>query len=113
MSENQQGDAGNSSELHWTDLLLADIDLVPQYILEISDGQWECRCGNSQNSDGFEACNELGELVPAVLGPWDGVLQACTRCWRVVNGDTLEVLGFADETAIGMNLEFSWGNLQS
>ena len=109
ISDNQQGDWGNSSGLHWTDLLLADIELVPQYILEISDGNWECRCGNSPDSDGFEACNELGELVPAELGPWDGVLQACTRCWRIINGDTLEILGLAKESVIETNLEFHWG----
>lgn len=108
-SKNHQAGEGNSSVLDWTDLLLADIELIPQYILEITDGQWECRCGNSQDSDGFEACSEIGGLVPAELGPWDGALQACIRCWRVINGDTLEILGFAEDSAIEKNLEFCWG----
>ena len=107
--DSKQFDGGGSFEFHWTDLLLVASELVPQYILEISDGHWECRCGNSQDSEGFEACNEVGKLVPAELGPWDGVLQACIRCWRVVNGDTLEVLGFAEESSIEKNLEFCWG----
>ena len=100
---------GNSSGFHWTDLLLAEVELTPQYILEVADGCWECRCGNKSNSDGFETCSEFGVLVPSELGLWDGVLWACIRCWRVINGDTLEVLGFADESAVYTNLEFQWG----
>jgi len=104
-SGNQKAPRGDFSELHWTDLLLADIKLIPQYILEVADNYWECRCGNTPNSDGFEACNEFGLLVPSELGPWGGVLWACLRCWRIINGDTLEVLGFAEATVIDTNLE--------
>lgn len=109
MNKNDYSGHSESSMLDWTDFLLADVELVPRYILEITEGHWECRCGNSQSSDGFEPCNEIGELVPAELGPWDGALQACIRCWRVINGDTLEILGFAELSTIEKNFECCWG----
>ena len=73
-SSNELFAMGNSSGFHWTDLLLAEVELTPQYILEVADGCWECRCGNKSNSDGFETCSEFGVLVPSELGLWDGVL---------------------------------------
>ena len=97
------------SGLDWTDLLLAHPELTSQFILEVSDGVWECRCGNSTESEGFIACDEEGLEVPEELGPWDGVLRACQRCWRVINGDTLEVLRFASDSVVTANDEYRWG----
>jgi len=94
-----------SPQFDWTDLLLADSGLVPQYILEISEDFWECRCGNTPSSDGFAPCDEVGEIVPAELGPWDGVLNVCIRCWRIINGNTLEVLSRTRFEVIQKNLD--------
>jgi len=94
-----------SLQLDWTDLLLAGSGLVPQYILETSEDFWECRCGNTHSSEGFAPCDELGEIVPAELGPWDGVLNVCVRCWRIVNGNTLEVLRRTRAEVIEKNLD--------
>lgn len=98
------------SGLDWTDLLLAHPELTSQFILEVSDGVWECRCGNSTESEGFIACDDEGLEVPEELGPWDGILRVCQRCWRVINGDTLEVLGFASESVVAANDEYRWGD---
>ena len=99
-------------QIHWTDLLLAHPELVSQYILEISEDEWECRCGNTHYSEGFEPCDEFGEEVTAELGPWDGALYVCTRCWRVINGNTLEVLRHAEAAVIEKNTEYRWSYLK-
>lgn|GEM_PF-2962110 len=94
--------------LHWTDLLLAHPAITAEYILEIADGVWECRCGNTHDSDGFEACDELGRVVEPVLGTWDGALHLCTRCYRIISGDSLEVLGSASMAVVEVNEEYRW-----
>ena len=111
MSSNSPIGQPNLPQIHWTDLLLAHPEFVPQYILEISEDKWECRCGNTHESEGFGPCDEFGKEVPAELGPWDGALYVCTRCWRVINGDTLEILRHAEATVIDKNLEYRWSYL--
>lgn len=111
VNENSQVGRNDLPQIHWTDLLLAHPEFVSQYILEISEDKWECRCGNTHESDGFEPCDEVGEQVPAELGPWDGALYVCTRCWRVINGNTLEILREVDEVVIEKNMEYRWPNL--
>lgn len=104
-------DSGNHVDTrHWTDLLLTHPAVTSQYILEIAEGVWECRCGNLTESEGFIPCNEDGLEVPEELGPWDGILRACQRCWQIINSDTLEVLGFASESVIDQNDEYRWGD---
>jgi hypothetical protein len=49
--------------------------------------------------------------VPAELGPWDGILHVCTRCWRVIDGNTLEILRFTEVEVIEKNLEYRWSYL--
>ncbi len=105
----EQFEEGSYPDFDWTDLLLAIGELVPEYILEVHDGHWECRCGNSTNAEGFDACNEFGKLIPAELGPWDGALQVCIRCWRIIDGNTLQVLGFAETSTIAANTDLYWG----
>jgi len=63
------------------------------------------------DSDGFEPCDEFGAEVPAELGPWDGALYVCTRCWRVINGNTLEILRDVEEAVIEKNMEYRWPSL--
>ena len=98
-------------QIHWTDFLLDHHDLVAQYILEIAEDKWECRCGNTYELDGFEPCDEFGLEVPAELGPWDGALYVCTKCWRVINSNTLEIIRDVEDAVIEKNLEYRWSYL--
>ena len=111
MSSNSPISQPGPIQIHWTDLLLAHPEFVSQYILEVSEDKWECRCGNTHDLDGFEPCDEHGREVPAELGPWDGALYVCTRCWRVINGDTLEILRHTEAAVIDKNLEYRWSYL--
>lgn len=103
------GEPQTGSGLDWTDLLLAHPAVSSQYILEISDGIRECRCHNTDDLEGFESCDQQGRIVEPVLGHWDGSLQICTRCWRIINGDTLEVLGMTSEAIVDANEQYRWG----
>ena len=98
-----------SSALDWTDLLLTPASLMVQRIVETADGVWQCRCEHDHEGDGFAPCNESGEIVPPELGPrWDGHTYVCLGCWRMIDADTLEVVGWASHDAIHRNLDCSW-----
>jgi len=43
--------------------------------------------------------------VSVELGPWYGVLKICIRGWRIINGNTLEVLGRTRAEVIEKNLD--------
>jgi len=105
--------SGGGEVLDWTDLLLAHPADVPQYIIEIAEGEWECRCGNSSSSEGFRPARADGSLTLEVLGPWDGKTYACDRCGRVVDGDTLQILGHTSDGAWDANFEPSWNSIGS
>ena len=61
---------------------------------------WVCICGNMPPTDGFYPCDEQGNVVePTIDGPWDGVRYVCNRCGRIINQDTLEVVGQRKEAA--------------
>ena len=98
--------------LDWVDLLLADPSVTPQYILETMHGQWECRCGNTERYEGFACCDDQGLVVERALGPWDGRTSICLRCCRIINGDTLEIIGTADQTIADTNDEYRWIELE-
>ena len=111
MSSNSPVSQPDPIQIHWTDLLLGHPELVAQFIIENSEDKWECRCGNTHESEGFDPCDEFGEVVPAELGPWDGILYVCTRCWRVINGNTLEILRVTEVEVVEKNLEYRWSFL--
>jgi len=69
MSSNSPVSQPGPIQIHWTDLLLAHPEYVPQFIIENSEDNWECRCGNTHDLEGFDPCDEFGEVVPAELGP--------------------------------------------
>jgi len=92
--------------LGWIDLLLTHPAISTQYILEVADGVWECRCGNTSEFEGFDTCDEFGIVVEPVLGPWDGSLHLCGRCNRIINGDTLEVLAYASQEVAEVNEDY-------
>jgi hypothetical protein len=56
-----------------------------------NDEAWVCLCGNRPDSDGFFPCGKDGnEMVPAE--GW-GNLYVCARCGRIIDQDSLEVVG--------------------
>ena len=56
---------------------------------------WECICGNEPADDGFYPCDEKGKKVEPTEAGWKTNFYVCDRCSRIINGDTLEVKGFA------------------
>lgn len=61
---------------------------------------WVCICGNMPHKDGFYPCDKQGnELEPTIDSPWDGKLYVCDQCGRIVNQDTLEVVGQRKDAA--------------
>jgi len=60
---------------------------------------WVCLCGNTSTSQGFYPCDDHGKQIsPDVDGPWIN-LYVCDRCGRIINQDTLEVVGRASNEA--------------
>lgn len=58
---------------------------------EGNDEAWVCICGNQPHEDGFYPCDKEGnEMEP--VSPWEN-LYVCARCGRVINQDSLEVVG--------------------
>ena len=62
------------------------------------DSDWlHCLCDNTPDMDGFQPCLADGaEVEPDADGPWDGKLYLCCSCGRIINQDTLEVVGQVD-----------------
>ena len=61
---------------------------------------WVCICGNTPAMAGFYPCNKKGIVVePAIGGDWEN-LYICFGCGRIINQDTLEVVG-QNTTAFG------------
>ncbi len=52
---------------------------------------WICICGNKPAGEGFYPCDKLGNKVDPV-GDW-GTLYVCDQCGRIIDSDTLEVVG--------------------
>ena len=60
------------------------------------DGELICVCGNTPYSHGFEPCTRDGTVVePTIEGPWDGRLYVCGKCHRIVDQESLDVVGRA------------------
>ncbi len=60
-------------------------------------GSWICICGNEPASDGFFTCDKDGnEIEPIEGGVWDGHSYACNKCGRIIDQETLEVIGHAN-----------------
>ncbi len=93
----------------WTDMLLVHPSIARQYIVEQETDWWECKCGNQPNYEGFYTCNSMGEIVPpSVSDGWDEVHYVCHRCWRIIDQNSLEIVGRCGEDAINSNTEYNW-----
>ncbi|MBA3830160.1 MAG: hypothetical protein H0X33_14570 [Taibaiella sp.] len=54
---------------------------------------WVCICGNTPSGDGFYPCDYEGnEIEPGKSANWGG-LYVCGKCGRIINQDSLEVIG--------------------
>jgi hypothetical protein len=54
---------------------------------------WVCICGNMPCDDGFYPCDKRGNEVEPVEGVWLDPIYVCHACGRIINQDTLEVIG--------------------
>lgn len=54
---------------------------------------WVCVCGNTPGDDGFYPCNQKGMVVQFVIGSDWANLYVCYGCGRIINQNTLEVVG--------------------
>jgi hypothetical protein len=54
---------------------------------------WVCICNNTPCGDGFYPCDDDGnEMSPDIWSNWVN-LYVCAKCGRIINQDTLEVIG--------------------
>jgi hypothetical protein len=90
-------------ELHWNGLVMAHGNLdqfkEPEAVEKITSskyGGWICLCGNEADSDGFYPCDEQGNEVEGTPEDWDGVRYVCARCGRIIDQNTLAVIGQKD-----------------
>jgi len=68
---------------------------------------WTCLCGNEPPYDGFYSSTETGKIVsPSIHEGWNEVHYVCHRCWRVIDQNTLEVVGRCDEETKLYNTHF-------
>lgn len=84
-------------------MLLLPKRYSPEYIVEESSDWWVCRCGNKPDGDGFASCNEIGERCEPTIGEWDGKHWLCESCYRIIDGDTLQVLGRCSKSVVKAN----------
>jgi len=54
---------------------------------------WICLCGNRPTDHGFYPCDETGMQVEPTPAQWTTGYYACDKCGRIINPDTLEVVG--------------------
>ena len=60
----------------------------------IIEDAWVCACGNTPNGDGFYSVDPGGNWIePLVDSAWDGKRYGCASCGRIVDQDTLEIVG--------------------
>jgi hypothetical protein len=58
-----------------------------------NDEAWICVCGNRPSSGGFQPCDKNGdEISPDKGSNWAG-LYVCDGCGRIIDQNTLEVVG--------------------
>jgi hypothetical protein len=54
---------------------------------------WICLCGNTPIDEGFYPCNREGEEIEPTPEEWTTHCYVCDRCGRIIQLDTLEVVG--------------------
>ena len=61
--------------------------------VEDFDGDWVCLCANTPRDKGFYFCEKSGKDVEPTPEEWTTKLYVCRACGRLIDGDTLEVVG--------------------
>jgi hypothetical protein len=102
--EKRMNDEANSELPSWYEMLLMEPGLLPRYIVEDKSGDWNCICGNHHEFEGFLFADSSGRAVDATKWLWDGKTYVCDRCGRIIDGDTLEVVGQAHDEIVEGNL---------
>jgi hypothetical protein len=63
-------------------------------------GDLECLCGNRPERQGFYPCSSEGEIVDPTPEEWTTNWYVCDRCGRIIDDDTLRVVGCRFETTL-------------
>jgi len=64
-----------------------------EFITTDNYGAFICICGNEGGTQGFDTCDEKGHFMEPLIGTcWKG-LYRCNECSRIIDGDTLQVIG--------------------
>jgi hypothetical protein len=61
---------------------------------------WLCLCGNSPTAEGFYPCDSEGEQVEPTPEYWTTNWYVCDRCGRIIDQDTLAVVGVRFHNAL-------------
>jgi hypothetical protein len=73
-----------------------------------SSDEMTCVCGNTPAEQGFMPCLRNGHLVEPTPEAWvDGNLYRCDRCGRIIDGQTLQVMGHGP-----LSIDEQWENLK-
>jgi hypothetical protein len=54
---------------------------------------WRCICGNNGDDYGYYPCNKKGNEVEPTVKDWTTKWYICGNCGRMIDRDTLEVVG--------------------
>lgn len=54
---------------------------------------WICVCGNTPLADGFFPCDATGAEVEPTPAAWTTNAYVCARCGRIIDQQSLEVIG--------------------
>lgn len=66
----------------------------------MQDDSWICLCGNHPISDGFYPCDSTGKQVEPTPEEWPVSLYVCDRCGRIINRDTVFVVGYRKDNTL-------------
>lgn len=61
---------------------------------------WHCICGNTPENGGFYSCNRNGAIVEPAADFWFDGLYLCFDCRRIIDPDTLRIVGSAVTPAL-------------
>lgn len=72
---------------------------------------WVCICNNTISTVGFDTCTPEGQLCePTNDGPWVSH-YLCTECGRIIDQDTLEVIGRVDRDTVRKSVEINFSSI--
>lgn len=81
--------------------------------VKVENGDWWiCPCGNHAGIDGFHTSSSEGlAQSPYIDGGWDDIHWLCGGCFRIIDGNTLEVKGVASEANAAESINLWLKNL--